>query len=169
MKPIEKKHAAPPKPKKSEELPEEFESDYDYDSAESSEESSESEHIRLSSDQRKVENDTFLAEFREALGEGNVPNFEAKEIVASTDRLNKYVADRKRSYNTYDDDGNRIFVKKVSHTSFVKETRWNERCVMTTYVEEDEGWWRTEDRKPLSWYELFSKQKNCVVFTHHEE
>ncbi len=78
-----------------------------------------------------------------------MPTFEAREIVGSAARLNKYVADRKRSYNTYDDDGNLVFVKKMTHNSFAKETRWNERCVEKTCVEEDEGWERTEDSVPV--------------------
>ena len=69
-----------------------------------------------------------------------MPTFEAKEIVASAARLNDHVADRKRSYNTYDDDGKRVFVKKMTRNSFVKETHWNERRVKTTCVEEDDDW-----------------------------
>ena len=44
------------------EKPEEFDDDYDYYSAESSEASSESKKIKLSSDQKKIKDDTFLAE-----------------------------------------------------------------------------------------------------------
>ncbi len=96
-----------------------------------------------------------------------MPTFEAKEIVADAARLDKYVTDRKRSYNTYDDDGSRAFVKKQTRNSFVKETRWNERCVKTTFVGEDEGWERTEDRVSLFQYELFKKQK-LYSLTHSE-
>ncbi len=97
-----------------------------------------------------------------------MPTFEAKEIVADAARLDKYVTDRKRSYNTYDDEGNRVFVKKMTHNSLVKETRWSERCVKTACVEADDGWNRVEDRVPLYHYKLLDKQRNCVVFTHIE-
>ena len=102
------------------------------------------------------------------LGEENVPTLEAKEIVADAARVDKYVTDRKRSYNTYDDEGNRVFVKKMFDNALVKQTRWNERCVKTTYVEHDDGWRRTEDRIQLGIWELFDKPRNCVVFTHDE-
>ena len=58
-----------------------------------------------------------------------MPKFEANQIVAQAGRLNKYVADRKMSYNTYDDEGSRVFVKKMSGNTIVKQTRWNERNV----------------------------------------
>ncbi len=125
----------------------EYESEFDgeYPSAKGSEESSESEQIRLLGDKWKAETDMFLAESREVLGEEKGPTSEAKEIVANASRLDKHVADRKRSCNTYDDEGNRAFVKRMTHNPFVKETRGNERCVKTAYAEEYEGWNRAED------------------------
>ncbi len=97
-----------------------------------------------------------------------MPKFEAMEIVAEPARLDKYFTDRQRSYNTYDEEGNRVFVVKMTRDSFVKETRRSERCVSTTYVEADDGWNRVEGRVPLCNYELFDKQRNCVVSTHNE-
>mgnify|MGYP000187735579 CR=1 FL=1 len=89
-----------------------------------------------------------------------MPKFEAKGIGAEPALLSKYVAGRNISYNTYDEEGNRVFVEKMTHNSFVKETRWNERCVKTTYVENDDSWTRVEDRVPLSDYEVFDRQRN---------
>ena len=97
-----------------------------------------------------------------------MPTFEAREIDADAARLDKHVTDRKRSYNPYDEEGNRVFVKKMTRNSFVKETRWSERCVKTAYVEAEGGWNRFVDRVPLCHCELFDRQRNWVVFTHNE-
>ncbi len=94
--------------------------------------------------------------------------FEAKEMVGDAARLDKYVTDRKISYNTYDDEGNRVFVKTMAHNPFVKGTRWSGRCVKTPCVKVEDGWSRVEDRVPLCHYELFDRQRNCLVFTHNE-
>ena len=57
-----------------------------------------------------------------------MPKFEAMEIAAEPALLDKYVTDRQRSYNTHDEEGNRVFAKKMTHNSFVRERLWNERC-----------------------------------------
>ena len=56
----------------------------------------------------------------------------------------------------------------MTRNSFVKETRWNERCVNTTYVDNDDGWTKVEDRVPLRDYDSLDRQRNCFVFTHNE-
>ena len=65
----------------------------------------------------------FLEKAKDELGEDEVPILKAEEIIVDSHVLNDLVDARARSYNTYDEDGNRIFVKKHSWNTWIKETQ----------------------------------------------
>ena len=93
----------------------------------------------------KTEPDTqqrkeVLEEAKDELGKDEVPTIKVVEIILSNQVLNDLLYARSRSYNTYNEDSNRIFVKKHSWNTWVKETQWNSDCVKTTYQWSEWGW-----------------------------
>ena len=83
--------------------------------------------------------------------------------------LTKLVEARKRSYDMYDTDDNRVFVNKMSRSTWVKETQWHFDNVKTTYVQAQAGWRKIEDRVPIREWADFDEPANLVVVVHHEQ
>ena len=77
-----------------------------------------------------------------------------------------------RSYNYYDRDANRVFVKKQTSDTWVKVTQWNAGCVKTVYTKvggpDSQGhhqWRKIQDRVAVGdWVNL--DKGDCVVIVH---
>ena len=85
----------------------------------------------------------MLKEVKKELPEKDVPEYKPEEIEQLEDEEYTALVNAKgRSYNFYDDRGNRIYVKKQTTHSWTKPTQWNKQCVQTTFQQLEDGTWK---------------------------
>jgi len=113
----------------------------------------------------------YLQECRDHLGDEQVPRYDPVEIILSNEKLNELRCAKKRSYKTEDSDGNQIYIKKMTESSWVKITQWNTNCFRTTYLAmpDSDDWRKVEDRDSIhQWRPIPGTKVDLIIIVHKE-